>query len=159
MKEVAQIHYTINSRSAKKLYKAAEALDIELRNEQSMDMSKDVDFQPIVDSCYRKLYRRYGIKSWQEFCQLMNGMDSSMYPLQDVDEYGIYNSCPDFVETAECPEHGNQEIVGYGSSGGPDPYTVEMLKCKHKVICLGPGDPMTIIGEWKSGDLMPEKYR
>jgi hypothetical protein len=47
--------------------------------------------------------------------------------------------------TDECPEHGEQRVVGYGSTRGADPYDINRLACGHGVICLGPGDPNVIV--------------
>lgn len=49
----------------------------------------------------------------------------------------------------ECPEHGRQEIVDYGSTGGPDPYAVQKLACGHAVACFGPGESNIILDGWK----------
>ena len=49
------------------------------------------------------------------------------------------------LEVTKCPEHGDQAVVGYASTGGPDPYGVDKLACGHEVICMGPGEPNTII--------------
>lgn len=49
--------------------------------------------------------------------------------------------------TAECPEHGTQDITGGSSTGGPDPYHIDHLACGHHVICMGPGEPMTIVAD------------
>jgi hypothetical protein len=48
-------------------------------------------------------------------------------------------------QTDECPEHGIQQITGYSSTGGPDPYAVNELACGHNVICMGPGSPNEIV--------------
>lgn len=48
--------------------------------------------------------------------------------------------------TATCPEHGAQEVVGFGATRGPDPYGIDVLACGHDVICLGPGEPYVIVG-------------
>jgi len=52
---------------------------------------------------------------------------------------------PDNRHYDECPEHGLQEVTGYGSTQGPDPYAVNELACGHNVICMGPGSPNEII--------------
>lgn len=46
-----------------------------------------------------------------------------------------YETEPD--EEGLCPTHGPQRVVGYGSTGGPDPYQVEKLACGHHVIAFG----------------------
>ena len=62
-------------------------------------------------------------------------------------------------EYEDCPTHGRQPVKGHGSTGGPDPYSKTHLACGDSVICLGPGDPMTLCGKWSSGDMVPERYR
>lgn len=48
----------------------------------------------------------------------------------------------------ECPTCGPfQEIKGYGSTVGSDPYQVTHLACGHHIICLGPNEPNIIINE------------
>ena len=44
-----------------------------------------------------------------------------------------------------CPEHGTQEVVGYSSTGGADPYGINVLKCGHGVACFGPGEDNVIV--------------
>jgi hypothetical protein len=48
-------------------------------------------------------------------------------------------------DTDECPVHGNQPVVAYSSTRGPDPYAVNKLACGHQVACLGPGEPNVIV--------------
>jgi len=50
------------------------------------------------------------------------------------------------LEVTTCPEHGEQAVVGYESTGGPDPYGVDKLACGDRVMCFGPGEPNVIIG-------------
>jgi hypothetical protein len=47
--------------------------------------------------------------------------------------------------TDECPEHGTQPITGYSQTPGPDPYAINILACGHRVLCMGPGEPNTIV--------------
>jgi hypothetical protein len=77
------IHYKINSRSAHKLFKASQDLMLELDREEMMDMSGDVNFYPIREQAFKKLYRRYGIKGWNQWCDLMHQME--VVPLRDAD--------------------------------------------------------------------------
>lgn len=51
----------------------------------------------------------------------------------------------DFDELEKCPVHGYQQITGYGSTKGPDPYGISKLACGHSVICLGPGEPNVLV--------------
>lgn len=53
--------------------------------------------------------------------------------------YGMY------PEREECPEHGLQNVKGYGTTRGADPYGTLRLGCGHVVTCLGPGSPNAIV--------------
>lgn len=55
----------------------------------------------------------------------------------------------DSLEWETCPEHGDQRIRDHSSTGGPDPYGVSILVCGHGVICMGPGEPNTIVQRWE----------
>lgn len=63
-----------------------------------------------------------------------------LFPEEDEEEYDPED------ETTDCPDHGMQKVVKEGSTGGSDPYTILHLACGHAVVCMGPGDPNTIIG-------------
>lgn len=52
----------------------------------------------------------------------------------------------DSLDMTTCPEHGWQDVVGYESTGGPDPYAIDRLACGHRVMCYGPGEPNVIVG-------------
>jgi hypothetical protein len=56
-------------------------------------------------------------------------------------------ACPEapFEETDTCPEHGEQPVIGHGSTRGSDPYAVSRLACGHGVICFGPGEANVIV--------------
>ena len=49
------------------------------------------------------------------------------------------------METDICPIHGRQTVVGYDVTKGIDPYGINVLACKHRVICLGPNEPNVIV--------------
>ena len=49
-------------------------------------------------------------------------------------------------EMTDCPAHGDQVVIGEGETPGPDPYSILHLACGCSVICMGPGEPNTIIG-------------
>lgn len=34
----------------------------------------------------------------------------------------------------DCPEHGSQQVVGSGTTGGPDPWGTDQLACGHEVL-------------------------
>jgi hypothetical protein len=73
--------------------------------------------------------------------------------------YGDPDDRQDEEEMQECPEHGMQLVKGHGSINPVDPYSTSHLACGDTVCCFGPGDPNSIVGKWKSGDLVPERYR
>ena len=56
-------------------------------------------------------------------------------------------------ETDTCPEHGKQDVIGYSSTNGPDPYGVNQLKCGHWVVSYGPGEPNVIINHKPRSDV------
>lgn len=46
--------------------------------------------------------------------------------------------CDDGIDRATCPEHGEQVVIDYGATRGPDPYGIQFLACRHAVVSFGP---------------------
>jgi len=51
---------------------------------------------------------------------------------------------------AECPEHGEQEVISTGVTRGVDPYMTERLECGHTVTCYGLNEPSIILETGRS---------
>jgi len=51
---------------------------------------------------------------------------------------------------AECPEHGEQEVIRTGVTRGVDPYMTERLECGHTVTCYGLDEPSIILETGRS---------
>ena len=47
--------------------------------------------------------------------------------------------------TVTCPVHGEVEVISGYSTGGADPYGIDVAACGHHLICMGPGDPLSIV--------------
>jgi hypothetical protein len=72
-------------------------------------------------------------------------------PVWEYMNDGTLDEDDDEGETAECPAHGKQNVQSEGVTQGSDPYSILHLACGDSVVCMGPGEPNTIIGQHKRG--------
>jgi hypothetical protein len=90
---------------------------------------------------------------FQVVAELATDADGSIVAVCSCDDESPDIMCPihgaEFPdeETAECPEHGGQRVIGHGVTRGSDPYGIDELDCGCDVICFGPGEPNTVINQ------------
>lgn len=73
-------------------------------------------------------------------------------------EEGYPLTAEDLEHTDICPTHGREDVVSGDSTGGPDPYHINILACGHGVICMGPGEPNVIVSD-AHRRLTPTQYQ
>lgn len=54
------------------------------------------------------------------------------------------------IHFEDCPKHGDQRVVGQGTTGGPDPWSTDKLECGCEILDMGVGY-VRIIRKWRDG--------
>lgn len=88
---------------------------------------------------------------WSVWTEYQDVEDDELFYVSDHEDYTLvaeeFGEIPEeyHLEFDDCPEDGEQVVIGESSTGGADPYAVNRLSCGHRVACFGPGEPNVIL--------------